>query len=312
MKRIDEANLLEADLLSGGMSVVRTPVEVSEGLFWVSWFNGMQFAVIFRRCYEKILAAKTTDGYTVDIQLSYLAKRKYVMFPYISVQREFGYSDATDINEEGGRVTRFFNNTQDLLGKLRKVKTHYSALPQIIFDTILSTDIGHVYIPTYIINIKERTDRLKHIQKQFANRPEFQVHIMEAKRHNVGAIGLWQSICSIIRHAKTKNEDFILICEDDHIFTKHYDRDRFIHQIMLGAVMGAQMLSGGVGDFSNLVPLSGGICWMDRFWCTQFMVIYQSAYDEILNAPFGLQDVADDKISNILTSKLLITPFISE
>lgn len=311
-ERIYEAQTLGADLLSGGMSVLRTPVETAPGLFWVSWFNGMQFTVIFNQCYQKILAAKTSEGYAVDILLSHLAYRKYVIFPYISVQCEFGYSDATDINDEEGRVTRFFNKTQRLLDTLQKVKRHYSAIHPEIIDSIIQTDVSRAYIPTYIINLPERTDRLKHIRAQFSSHPEFDVHIYPAKEHKVGAIGLWQSICDIVRQAKNAEEDFILICEDDHIFTEYYNRETFLRQIMLGAVMGAHMLNGGVGDFSNLVPLPGGIAWMDRFWCTQFIVIYKSAYEIILNVPFGLRDVADEKLSAILTNKFVINPFISE
>ncbi|MBD5351554.1 MAG: methyltransferase domain-containing protein [Bacteroides sp.] len=306
------AQSLDADLLSGGMSVCRNPVEVAPGLFWVNWFNGMQFTVIFRRCYPKILAAKTTEGYAVDIQLSYLAKRKYVMAPYISIQREFGYSDATSINEEEGRVTRFFQKNESLLAQLHKVRNHYSAISPDTLRAIMSADVSRAFIPTYVINLPERTDRLEHIRKEFEGRPEFDLHIVEASRHEIGAIGLWQSICRIITEAKESDEDFVLICEDDHFFTEAYNRERLLHQIMLAGAMGAQMLSGGIGDFSNLVPLPGGVAWIDRFWCTQFIVIYRNAYDLILSAPFSLRDVADEKLSALLTAKMVTVPFISE
>lgn len=309
---IQLAQSLDADLLSGGMSVCRNPVEVAPGLFWVSWFNGMQFTVIFRRCYQKILAAKTSEGYAVDIQLSYLAKRKYVMAPYISVQREFGYSDATAVNEEEGRITRFFQKHESLLARLHKVRSHYSAISPEPLRAIMSADVSHAFVPTYVINLPERTDRLEHIRKEFNGRPEFDLHILEASRHEIGAIGLWQSICRIIAEAKEHDEDFVLICEDDHFFTEAYNRESFLRQIMLAGAMGAQMLSGGIGDFSNLVSLPGGVAWIDRFWCTQFIVVYRNAYDLILNAPFGLRDVADEKLSALLTAKLVTVPFISE
>lgn len=309
---IEQADAMEADLLSGGMSVCRNPVEVQPGLFWVSWFNGMQFTVVYRRCYEKILAARTSEGYAADIQLSYLAGRKYVMYPYISIQREFGYSDATSINEEEGRVSRFFRKAQGLLDKLQRVRGHYGNFPPEAFDSIMRADVSKAFIPCYVINLPERTERLEHISRQFNGRPEFDLHIVEASRHEIGAVGLWQSICRIIRLAKDAGDDFVLICEDDHFFTENYSRERFLRQIMLAGAMGAELLSGGVGDFSNLVPLRGGIGWIDRFWCTQFIVVYRRAYDAILNAPFGLRDVADEKLSELLTAKMVVVPFISE
>lgn len=309
---IQLAQGLDADLLSGGMSVCRNPIEISPGLFWVNWFNGMQFTVIFRRCYSKILAAKTSEGYAVDIQLSYLAKRKYVMVPYISVQREFGYSDVTAINEEEGRVTRFFQKHESLLAQLHRVRNHYSAISSETLHAVMTTDVSRYFIPTYVINIPERTDRLEHIRNEFKGRLEFDLHIIEASRHEIGAVGLWQSIRRILTEAKESGEDFVLICEDDHFFTEQYNREQFLHQIMLAGVMGAQMLSGGIGDFSNLVPLPGGVAWIDRFWCTQFIVIYRNAYDLIFDAPFSLRDVADEKLSTLLTAKMVIIPFISE
>lgn len=311
-QRIADADRLGADLLSGGMSVARTPVEAAPGLFWVSWFNGMQFTVIFNRCYGKILAAHTSDGYAVDIQLSYLAKRKFVMWPYISVQREFGYSDATSVNDEDGRVTRFFDKSRALLATLHKVRGHYRVLPASVVESIMRADVGNSFITAHVINLPERADRRNHIQTQFENRPEFRLEIVEASRHEVGAVGLWQSICRIVRSARDAGEEFVLICEDDHIFTCAYSRDMFMRRVMLAGAMGAQLLSGGVGDFSNLVPLPGGLGWIDRFWCTQFMVIYRSAFDIILRAPFGIRDVADDKLSAILTAKMVCVPFISE
>lgn len=312
LRRIAEAETLEADLLSGGMSVARTPVEVSPGLFWVSWFNGMQFTVVFRRCYRKILAARTSRGYAADIQLSYLADRKYVMWPYISTQREFGYSDATVINDEEGRVTRFFNKTQTLLSRLHSVRRHYSAISPETVGAIMRADVSGMYIPAHVINLPERTDRLAHIRRQIEGRSGFDLRIVEASRHEIGAVGLWQSICGIVRQAKDSGEEFVLICEDDHFFTRHYSRDTFFRQIMLAGAMGMQMLSGGVGDFGNLVPLPGGIAWIDRLWCTQFMVIYRRAFDIILDAPFRPADVADDKLSALLTAKAVTVPFISE
>lgn len=310
--RIEEAQKLEADLLSGGMSWIKHPVQVSEHLFWVSKFNGMQFTVIFNRLYQRILDCKTTEGYVVDFHLSYLAKRKFVIYPYISVQKEFGYSDATRWNGEAGRVANSFKHSLDLLEKLAKVKAHYSQTPSGMIASIWEADVSKFYLPAYVINLPERTDRRQHIERQFAKRPEFSLHFVEACRHEVGAVGLWKSICQIVFEADASNEDAVLICEDDHFFTEHYDRNTFLHQVMQAGAMGAQLLSGGIGGFSNLVPVGHGLSWMNDFWCTQFIVIFRSAFKEMLETHFSIRDTADGKLSEILTEKLVITPFISE
>lgn len=53
-------------------------------------------------------------------------------------------------------------------------------------------------IPTYIINIKSRTDRYEHSQAQFADRNEFDPVIIEAKTDEHGNVGLWNSVKYIV------------------------------------------------------------------------------------------------------------------
>lgn len=310
--QIEAADRMNADLLSGGMSWLLHPIQVTEKLFWVATFNGMQFTVVFRRFYQRILAAKTTQGYVTDFRLSALSHRKFVMYPYISVQKEFGYSDVTTGNDRDGFVEGAFENSQNLLQKLQKVKSFYAQLPQQTVSAVLQSDVTGVCIPTYVIHLPEHIDRYEHLSAQFRGRKEFDLHWVNACKHEVGAYGLWQSIRKVVQQAYDNDEQLILICEDDHAFTRHYHREQFLHQVMLAGVMGAQLLSGGIGGMSNLVPLRHGLYWMNDFWCTQFIVLYRSAFLPILQADFSLRDVADEKLASILTRKMAIVPFISE
>ena len=309
--RIAEADALRADILSGGMAVTRCPVQVSDHLFWVAGFNGMQFTVVFRRCYARILASKTDEGYVTDIHLGSLSHSLFVTHPHISEQREFGYSDATTINNEDGRVEGFFRRARNLLQKLSQIRTFYAATSAATIEAIRQTDVSGMFLPAYVVNLPERTDRRAHILRQFEGRNEFDLHIVEACRHEYGAVGLWQSICKIVGQAERDGEDAVLIVEDDHVFTPAYDRDRFLRQVLLAGSMGAELLSGGIGGFRNLVPLPGGLFWDDWFWCTQFIVVYRKAFRTILDARFSVRDVADEKLSSLLTAKMVTVPFVS-
>lgn len=77
-----------------------------------------------------------------------------------------------------------------------------------------------IILPTYVINLKSRNERLHHILRQFKARPEFNVQLVEACEHKIGAIGLWQSIVKITEMAIINDDDVIVICEDDHEFTE--------------------------------------------------------------------------------------------
>lgn len=167
------------------------------------------------------------------------------------------------------------------------------------------------YIPTYIINLPERIERRAHMEKQFAGRDEFELHWVEAYRHRIGAVGLWQSIVRIIREAKINHEDAVLICEDDHCFTEHYSSQLLFTHIVAAHRQGAELLSGGIGNFGTAMHVAPSRFWIDWYWSNQFIIIYKRAYDKILNYTFEDTDTADGVFSNILQLKMVIWPFIS-
>lgn len=308
---IARADALQADILSGGMSWVKNPVAICKGLFRVSSFTGMQFTVVFNRFYDTILKSKTEEGHVTDVFLSSLAKRMFVMYPYISVQQDFGYSDVTSRNNEHGRVPALFCNVQKWMSKIAKVYDFYAAIKGNASAMLQHFSPEDCFIPTYVINLPQRTDRWQHIKDQFAGHEEFSMQRVEAVTHSVGAVGLWLSIRKIIEQAEANGEDLVLICEDDHIFTERYDRRRFMQQVYMAGCLGTNLLMGGIGGFGDMQPVGNGLYWVDWCWCTQFMVVYRNAFRLILDAEFAENDVADEFISKLCPNKLVTYPFIS-
>ncbi|MNK14501.1 hypothetical protein D3C87_326240 [compost metagenome] len=171
---------------------------------------------------------------------------------------------------------------------------------------------NNITIPTYIINIPERKDRLKHILAQFDGRNEFDVQVVEASVHTNGAVGLWMSICRVIQMAIKSDEDVIILCEDDHQFTPYYETEKFLSAIYEAHRLGANFLLGGIiGGYSNMLPLQSGITWIDTFWGTQFVVVFRSFFETILAEPFSEEDVADGKFSEMTSNKFVMYPMIS-
>lgn len=175
---------------------------------------------------------------------------------------------------------------------------------EILFDTIT--------IPTYIINLKYRPSRLAHILTQFDGKPEFDVHVIKACEHKIGAVGLWQSILKAVQIAKDNEDDVMIIVEDDHTFTEHYTRDFLIKNILEAARQGTDILLGGIGGgFSHAVPITKYRYWINHFWCTQFLVVYNKFFQQILDADFEEKDTADDFLSELTSNKMVLYPFIS-
>lgn len=167
------------------------------------------------------------------------------------------------------------------------------------------------YIPTYVINLPERTDRRAHIEEQFNGRDEFELIWVDACRNVKGTIGLWHSIRKAILIASERDDDVMIICEDDHYFTEHYEKGNFITHVIEAYKQGAQLLIGGIGGFGSAFPVAPSRYWVDWYWSNQFLIIYKSAYQTILDYQFKDNDTADGVLSALFPNKMAIHPLIS-
>ncbi len=306
---IIEAKSLNADILMGGISWCNNAFPVRSSLFWVDKFSGLQFTVIFRQFFPKILQASFNDYDCADYKISDLTDKKFVIFPFISIQRDFGYSDITPKNNGEGRVTKLFEDSSACLSALSKVENFYkgAAAP----PSIKEPDYNEITIPTYIINLPDRTDRLEHIKQEFAGRNEFDPTVVEACRHAIGAVGLWQSIRKVVSLAIDNDDDVIIICEDDHMFTEHYSRSAFLRNVLEAHSQGIDMFVGGVAGANHILPISENRFWVSSFWSTQFIILYKNSFDLIINEAYNDEVTADGKLSEIIVNKTVLFPFIS-
>lgn len=166
-------------------------------------------------------------------------------------------------------------------------------------------------IPTYVINIKGRNDRLIHIQKQFADKPKFDVSIVEATLHSIGAVGLWLSFKKIIESAQKSGHQFIIVCEDDLQFASDFNMIDLCRIINEGFNLNADVLIGGISWFNTMLKVSQDLFWVDEFTGAHFLVVHQKFFQKILDSEFGNADVLDLKISQITEQKFFIYPFIA-
>ena len=172
-------------------------------------------------------------------------------------------------------------------------------------------DFDSIVLPTYVINLKERTDRYEHTLAQFAGKTEFDLHILEACRGDNGRVALWNSILRVINAAVEHDDDVVVLCEDDHTFTSFYNKEYLFKNIIEANEQGVELLSGGVGGFNHAVPLSANRYWMDSFYCTQFLILYKPIFRKILQAEFKDTDTADGMLSLITSHKMMLYPFVS-
>ncbi|AQW97164.1 hypothetical protein [Elizabethkingia anophelis] len=166
-------------------------------------------------------------------------------------------------------------------------------------------------IPLYIINLKERKDRLIHILNEFKDKNEFFVEVIQSTRNEKGNVGLWNNVRRCVKLAIERGEDFIILCEDDHVFTKDYSYDFLYKCITEAYEKKCDILLGGVSWFEAGIQISNDLFWIEKFTGLQFTVIYNTLFNKILATDFGDLDAADQKITFLSSDKILMYPFIS-
>ena len=299
----------DADILIGGVNWFDGMAPVSDTLHWAYIFNGTQFIIVFKKFFNTILQADFNDYDAADFKISALTQNKFIIYPFVSVQKDFGYSDATPHNNLPGRADELFSKSSEWMQNLKNVASYYNNFPQA--DEPDAEIYNTLTIPTYIINLPERTERLVHIKQQFENKSEFDVIIVEACKHEIDAVGLWQSIRKIIQMAIDADDDVIIVCEDNHEFTEHYSKAYLLKNIIGAHASGINYLSGGTSYTENEVLITPNRFWIARCLSTQFIVLYKPLFQQILDEPFDDNVIADLLLSEMTSQKTVLYPFIS-
>lgn len=175
----------------------------------------------------------------------------------------------------------------------------------------MPNNTDNFYLPVYVINLKDRTERKQHIMEQFQGKPEFALTWVEAVEHSIGAVGLWQSMVKAVQMAEENEDDIMIICEDDHTFTPAYHKEYLLANIIGANEQGSELLSGGIGGFGAAVPVAANRYWVDWFWSTQFIVIFKPLFQKKQNYEFKDTDTADGVLSVLAKDKMTVYPFIS-
>lgn len=305
---IAEAQEQKCDILSGGPSCVKSTFRRSADLYWMEDFTGLQFTVIFRRFFQRMIDFEFLPVHAADIAISNLSDNKLFIFPYVSTQKEFGYSDVTYKNNEQGRVEALFSKSAERVEALNAVVAFYRDLEREEFDDSVCQN---VYFPTYILHDPNSTERLRNIQEQFKNKGEFEVTIMEAPGYHTDRHVYTEKIKEVIQSAVVNDDDIIIVCQDTHEFTAHYTAVFLIRNILEAHQQGAGLLLGGLRAFDSAVLLSPNRFWLSSFSGSQFIVIFKKAFDLILAEAFEEESTPDDELSAVTSHKMVVFPFIS-
>lgn len=309
---IREATSLDADILLGGASSVRTTLKVSNSLFWLERFCGLQFTVIFKKFFNAILEMNFGTHDDSDNKISAHTNSKFVIYPFISTQREFGYSDVTARNSTEGHVTELFQRAARIIDHLQDISEFFRNINNLSGKSFNPDDFCHITIPTYILNNSNGSIPTTYIEQQFDGKHEFTVKALKGCKDQQEPIGQWNTICQIIQLALQDEEEVILICNEHFEFSETYSSEYLIKNIVDANYQGADILYGVIGGFEHAVFITENRYWVNNNLLTDFVVLYKKIFNAILAEPVTDNTDAGYLLSQLAPNKMLLYPFISK
>lgn len=301
----------DADVILGGVHWYDIAIQATGPLFWVHQFTGAQFTVVFRKFYETIENAAFNEFDAADLKISTLSDKIFFINPFISVQKEFGYSDVTDRNNKNGRITALFNNSQGCVQNIDIVGKHFKNLENTKITQENIDDCSGFFLSTYLLVSNEDDGRYSDFIRQFDDKPEFRINVTEIVPSPTTDIALLSSIKNIIKYSIALEEDVVAICFPGHRFSPSYSKENFFQNIIAAHERGTDILLGGLRYFSQAVVIAQNYMWIDAFYGSMFLVIYSKVFDDILNINVDTEFVLDEVLSELTSNKLLLYPNIS-
>lgn len=301
---IGEAGERNADVLSGGVSWFDDCFQATGRLFWIRKFSGLQFTILFRRCFDILLQADFGPKDVADYKIADITQNKFVVFPFFSTQKDYGYSDATPHNNIEGKVEQYFLKSDEHFQRLREVSAFYKGSPE---DGLPAYDYERITLPVYVIN-PLRPDL---IRQQFAGKGEFEVFIEEAPAHDVEDVRRWMGIRQAVQKAIAADDDVILLCDDTHVFSPDYSRDFLLKNIIQAHEQGAGILLGSVATFGHAIPVTKNRFWINSFWRAPLIVLYKKVFSLLVEEPFDEKILPYEALSGLTSNKMALFPFVS-
>jgi len=299
----------DADVLLGGVSWFGDAIPTANSLLWIKKFWGSQFTIIFRKFYSEILEADFASTDVADGKITDLSNKKYLIYPFISTQREFGYSDVTMSNNTYGLVDKLFSDSISWINSIVTVHNHYKILKKTI--DINSIKLGNdVVIPTFIIGEEDEIVKLENLLQTFSSMELFQTASIFTYRNNASSTEIWNCICSIVRKGIENGEDVLVVCNGEIDGIIKESEEHIISNIISAYYLGVDFLLGGLNGFGHMVPVSKNLIWIDRFRGGNLLILFRGVFEKIINFSFRENLSVDENLSILTCDKLVLYPFI--
>lgn len=142
--------------------------------------------------------------------------------------------------------------------------------------------------------------------------PLFKVKFLSAAVEKQSAHLMWLQIVNLVQQAKQTNEKLIILSRQWDVLQNLYPIDRLTEAINDALALQVKILISNTSSAdATLLPLTPNLFWTDSVAGFDFLVIYESCFELILNEDFSEYNNIAECLENLTSNKMLIYPMIN-
>lgn len=182
------------------------------------------------------------------------------------------------------------------------LRIKYSQIINVEADR-LKISSNNFYINTFCLYKNK-----KNILKEFSDKKEFniewiklgnQLHCIDKERLN-----------SIVNKSLKDEDDFIIICFENHRFKNNYIQTNLLKYIYLANIYRTDILFGNGDEIDFMCKIQDELYWVNSVRGSNFIILFRNFFGRLLDLDFSGNINFSEKISTLSTNKLIIHPFI--
>lgn len=304
---IHDCDLLRPEVVLGGVSWMDSCIVVNERLAWVGKFTGLQFAIIYKDAFIKIIEADFYKWGAADLALSGLFSRKFLVTRFISIQQDFGYSDVTKANNGKGQVESLFKQSYLRVSLAQQLDKIYQSTRA---STPIPNKINNSEIPVFelrnrdiIKEIQNENREINQLPNPFYKWDDDRLNLRITPKNSVNQLK------KILRFAIKGDFEVIAISLGGITFQNGLSAEH-IQKVVKEAYMNkAELLTLGMSEYSFAHPVTQNITWVANLEGSNFILLFKKAFTLILNEDINEKMSIQESLTGLLTNKFCVSLF---
>ncbi|SFK70534.1 Glycosyl transferase family 2 [Porphyromonadaceae bacterium KH3CP3RA] len=148
----------------------------------------------------------------------------------------------------------------------------------------------------------------ENVLREFSDKKEFNIEWIELG-HQLYCIDK-EHLNSIVNKSLMEEDDFIIVCFENHRFGANYIRTNLLKYIYWANIYKADILFGNGDEIDFMCKLQEELYWVNSVRRSNFIILFRNFFRRLWNLDFSDNIDLSEKISTLSTNKLIIHPFI--